>query len=74
MKDLIWKKNKDFMVGSPEIKERDGLTVRQESHVVDKKEKKEEVILLAVQPNQCVIPEKDTKKVQKEYLGKKEIK
>jgi hypothetical protein len=62
------------MVGFQGTKERGGLIVKLENPVVDKKEKKEEVIPHVVQPSLCVIQEKGTKKAQKEYLGKKEIK
>jgi hypothetical protein len=61
------------MVGFQEIKVRDGLTAKPENHAEDKKERKEKVILHVDQQSPCVIPERDIKKVQKEYLGKKAI-
>jgi hypothetical protein len=47
------------MVGFQEIREPDGMIVDRTNLVVDKKGKKEEVILLAAPQRQCAIPEKD---------------
>jgi hypothetical protein len=74
LKVLTKKKNKVFMGGFLEIKERVGWIVKQEKHAEDKKEKKEKVILLAVRQNRCAILAKDTKKALKEFLGKRETK
>lgn len=61
------------MDGFREIKERGGLIAKRESHVADKKAKKEKAILRVAQPKLCAILEKDIKKGLKEFLGKKEI-
>jgi hypothetical protein len=70
----VKKKNKVFMVGFHAIKAKVGLTVKQENLVVDKKVKKEEAILHVAQQSLCVIPERNTRKVPKEFLGRKVIK
>ena len=41
--------------------------------MADKRVKREEAILLADQLKPCVILEKNTKSLPKEYLGKREI-
>ena len=62
------------MVGSPETKERVGWIVKQVNLVEDKKEKKEKVTPHADPLWRCAIPEKNIKKDQKEFRGKRETK
>jgi hypothetical protein len=71
---LAKKRNKVFMVGFHAIKAKAGSIAKQENLVVDKKVKKEEAIPHVAQQSLCAIPERDTRKAPKEFLGRKVIK
>jgi hypothetical protein len=71
--DFLWKKSRDFMVGSKETKERDGLIVKLANLAVVKKVKNVKVILRVVPPKACAAAVSVIKRVENVSVGKKAL-
>jgi hypothetical protein len=70
--DLIKKRKKDCMVGFHETVEKDGMIVKPENRVDDKKEKNVEVIRHVDLQKACVLHLKERRRVVNVLNGKRE--